>query len=105
MINMIIVCIQGVYVGVVLTLMFAGIATLWADVHENKAAKERDAAIRDMERALNTFPIGRCYICKHENDGKCKHGYKCFEWRGISENSEPLTSLFYTDFEEVIDND
>lgn len=55
------------------------------EVIKNTVEKERDAAIRDMERVLNTLPIGRCCICKHERDGKCKHGGKCFEWKGISE--------------------
>lgn len=44
--------------------------------------KERDAAIEDMERVLNDYPVVRCGICKYEGDmNNCKYGRTCFKWR------------------------
>lgn len=66
------------------TQLMADAADLIESLQAQLAESQRreQAAVVDMERMANSSPIGRCIFCKHEHDEYCKHGGKCFKWRG-----------------------
>lgn len=52
----------------------------------DRVSREKEAAVADLIKSA--YAMSRCIVCKHEHDGLCKHGGKCFEWRGVQEEKE-----------------